>query len=388
MEWGLAQVGREREPSPEGKRVEEVLVASEEIIAPSDPYPRLVNLIHVKTRDPVLRREVLLGVGEPWSADKVEESERNLRRLGILAIARIVPVKGRAPDGVGLLVITKDLLEPAAEPGVQLRQRGGAALPPAPHRGELPRLRQAGGAGSAAEGGHAGARPVVRGSRLLGTRLSLTENASVIFNRHTHLAEGSFGSFDFGLPLYTLDQEHGFDVGASWVVQRARVFRGPSVWQLPYPDATAPTGTVPYIYDDREVAGGAAYTRSFGTRYKTNVTVGVAGFSRRFGAPPEAELSDEQRAWLQARYLPEERGRGVPGRLGARLRGPLQGDAQPAHLRPLRGYQLGHMVLIQARWSDPAFLSPQRFVEAGASVRYRWLLADDLLTLTAAGAAR
>ena len=388
VEWGLAQVGREREPSPDGKRVEEVLVASEEIIAPSDPYPRVVNIIHVKTRDSVLRREVLLEVGQPWQADKVEESERNLRKLGILAVARVIPVKGRTPGGVGLLVISKDLWS------IRLNQEFNFASGVVqryrlrPTEVNFLGLDKQLGLDLLVKIDTLAVGQTYSDPRLFGTRLSLSENASIIINRHTHLPEGTFGTVNFGLPLYTLDQENGFNVGTAWQVQRARIFRGPSVWQLPYPDADAPTGTVPYIYDDRQVVGVAGYTRSFGTRYKTNVTVGMGGFSRRFAAPPDAELSDDERAWLSTRYLPKSEDALY---LSASVR---TFEARYKVMRNLRSfalsedYQLGHQVLVQARWSDPAFFSPQRFVEMGASARYRWGFGDDLLTVTGAGAAR
>ena len=61
--WGLAQHSREVEPSPEGKRLEEVLVAAEDVIAESDPYPNFLNLAHVRTREQVIRRESLLELG-------------------------------------------------------------------------------------------------------------------------------------------------------------------------------------------------------------------------------------------------------------------------------------------------------------------------------------
>ena len=71
VEWGLSLHGRALEPNPEGKRLEEVLVASEDVFAPSDPYPLFLNLIHVKTREPVIRREVLLKPGDVWDPHRV-----------------------------------------------------------------------------------------------------------------------------------------------------------------------------------------------------------------------------------------------------------------------------------------------------------------------------
>src|SRR5206468_2978125 len=85
------------------------LIASEDIVAPTDPWPLFFNIFHAKTQEQVVRRELLLGEGDSYRADLVEETERNLRALSILAVAKIIPVKGAAPDSVGLLVVTKDL---------------------------------------------------------------------------------------------------------------------------------------------------------------------------------------------------------------------------------------------------------------------------------------
>src|SRR5262249_41663263 len=98
--WGLALHHREPEPFPEGKIIEEILVASEDIVAPNDPWPKLINFFHFKTREQVIRREVLMNVGERYSTLLAAETERNLRALYILAVARVIPVKGKQPNGV------------------------------------------------------------------------------------------------------------------------------------------------------------------------------------------------------------------------------------------------------------------------------------------------
>ena len=56
-----------------------------------------------------MRAEVLLRAGEPYSAQLASETERNLRKMFILATAVVLPVKARAPDAVSVLVVTKDL---------------------------------------------------------------------------------------------------------------------------------------------------------------------------------------------------------------------------------------------------------------------------------------
>ena len=109
VHWALDLYQRQPESNPEGKTVEEILVASEDIIAPTDPWPMLANDVHVKTREMTVRRQLLFDVGQPYSANLAAETERNMRTLFIFAVARIVPVKGSAPDRVGVLVVTKDL---------------------------------------------------------------------------------------------------------------------------------------------------------------------------------------------------------------------------------------------------------------------------------------
>lgn len=388
ISWGLSQVGRELEPSPGGKRVEEILVASEEIVAATDPYPGLLNLVHVRTRDEVVRREVLISEGEVWSAEKAAETERNLRRLGVLAIAKVVPVKGRTADTVALLAVTKDLWSIRLNSQFNLVGQLLQYLRIRPTEQNFLGLNKQLSLDFVLRLDTFQLGQAYTDPRLFGTRLQLTESFALIFNRASGKAEGSRGSLAFGLPLFSLASEHGFSVSAGWLVQRSRVYRGASVWQLPYPDATAPEGTVPYVYDVRDFTGGASYTRSFGRLYKTNVSVSAGGYTRRYLPPPESDLTEAQRAWLVSRYLP--RSEDVVY-VGASVR------AFEATYRVMRNistfalsedFQLGHSVLLVARWADPAFFSPQRFVELGASLRYRWLLGDDLLTVTAAGAAR
>jgi hypothetical protein len=67
---------------------------------------RLANALHAETRPNVIRRELLIDVGDPYDADLVAESERNLRALGVF---RDVRIDSQVTDsGVVLLVRTLD----------------------------------------------------------------------------------------------------------------------------------------------------------------------------------------------------------------------------------------------------------------------------------------
>jgi hypothetical protein len=67
---------------------------------------RMANRLHFQTRRPVIRRELLFRVGQPYDSALVAESERNLRSLGIFRKVQIDSV--RTQTGLMMRVLTKD----------------------------------------------------------------------------------------------------------------------------------------------------------------------------------------------------------------------------------------------------------------------------------------
>ena len=74
---------------------------------------RIANRIHVRTREQVVRREILLAPGDPVDRELIEQTERNLRGLSFLRDARVETVDvdtdgdGR-PERVDVRVTTWD----------------------------------------------------------------------------------------------------------------------------------------------------------------------------------------------------------------------------------------------------------------------------------------
>jgi hypothetical protein len=58
------------------------------------PWPTELNWFHARTREVIIRNEVLLQPGATWDPVRVVETERNLRRLYILAVAKVVAARG------------------------------------------------------------------------------------------------------------------------------------------------------------------------------------------------------------------------------------------------------------------------------------------------------
>lgn len=381
--WGLAEHGRELEAAPEGKRVEEILVASEDVFSPDDPYPLFLNAFHWRTKEPVIRREVLLAPGDAWDASRAQETERNLRRLFLLAVARVVPVKGRE-GGVALLVVTKDrwslrlsnsftligpLLQYLYLQLIEINFNGWGQQLAVNTTVRLDTFS-------------VGQTFIER--RLFSSRWYFGETASLVFNRQSGALEGTSGQLTVGKPLISLDQAWGVLLDGSWNVRRRRVYRGATVWQVPYPDET--TGdTVPLVYDVREFAGEASYTRSLGRALKLDLTGALGGYSRQY---TPALVDGERAAWLTANYLPRSENVTYVS---------LTARAFPADFKVLKNLdtfelsedlQVGWLAQGGLRYAFPLPFAPSHFLELGASLRYRLYAADDLLTVTVAGAVR
>jgi hypothetical protein len=383
VQWALDKTGRVPEPMPDGKVVEEVLVASEEIFSESDPFPGFLNVFHWLTRENVVRREVLLAVGAPYDAELAAETERILRSRYIYAVAKVVAVQGRA-GGVALLVVTKDrwslrlnsdfrfvgtLLQylrlwPTEQNFLGHDQQVNLRL-----FLELDTLQL-------------GQRFDDR--RLFGSRLSFTENATIVLNRETLAAEGSNGGVGLGRELFTLDDTWRLWGDAAWDVRTVRNYRGAAVWQLD--DGNG--GAVPWVYERRAVGGKVLYTRSFGHENKTNLSAGAGAYSHQYRAPPSAPLSDDQRAFLEATAVPRSEDAVY---LYAELkfyeaRYRVVHDVDTFSLS--EDVRLGFRAVAQARWANPAFFSPSRFLESGVAVGYRLLANDDLASFAASGSVR
>jgi hypothetical protein len=383
--WALEQnPGRAVELHPDGLKVEEVLIAAEEVFSASDPWPNLLNVFHVRTREGVIRREVLLAAGDRWDASRIEETERILRRLFIFAVAKVIALKGHE-GGVALLVVTKDRWSLRLNSDFNLV---GNLL-------QLLRLRPT-------EQNFLGRNQQVlidfllkldtlaisqqfQERRLFGSHLSFGESAGIIVNRQTGAFEGSSGEVLFGLPLVSLAQRWAFGVDGGWNFRTRRVFCGARLCQVSSDDLGV---KVPRAYQVRNFNAGADLTRSFGRDWKTDLTFAIGGYSVRYAAPNGSALDPDQLALLESQVLPRSEDATY---VLAKVR------FFKADFRVLKNfdtfelsedYQVGPLLQAGVRCAIPTFTKTQ-FVEAGAAIRYRWLSSNEnVLTATVAAAAR
>jgi hypothetical protein len=102
-------------PSATCAPVDRVEIIRHEIFEGRDgralPWPyRLANRMHTRTREGVIRRELLVSSGECPDRESLAQTERNLRRAGFLRDARVeaVPAESGGPDVVDVRVSTFD----------------------------------------------------------------------------------------------------------------------------------------------------------------------------------------------------------------------------------------------------------------------------------------
>lgn len=388
IDWGLTQVDRELEPAPQGKVVEEVLVAMEDVFNRDDPYPvPLLNVFHACSKEFIVRREVLLQPGDTWEPARALEIERNLRRLFAFVVARVVAVKGKN-GGVGILVITRDRWS------LRLNSDFTAI-------GSLIQFLRL----QPAEANFLGRNlqvaldfimrldTIALGQsftepRLFGSRVRFVENASMVLNRGTGKPEGTAGFVIVDRPYYSIAQPWGFATSFEWNVRRRRVFRGASVWQLPYPDEQSATATVPYEYNYRFLKFSSVVTKRWSGDYVFTMGGGAFGYSQLATPPASSNLGAEQAAWFTQNYLPRTES---SGGLSARLH-----FFRPTYvvMRNLdayelsEDYQLGPLLQAGANWALPLPFTSIAYVEVAAAARYRWRWGENLLSIQAAALAR
>ncbi len=384
VQWGLKRRDARIDPAPDGKLIGEIFIEREEIFPESNP--KLFDVLHLKTRDQVVRREVLLTPGEPWDARRALETERNLRRIFILSVAKVVPIVSR--DGhVDVLVVTQDkwslrlsnsftligtLLQFLQLTLVEVNFNGW---------GQRLSLDTTLRLDTFAVGQSFTER------RLFGSRWSFSEAANLVFNRQTGAVEGSVGEVITGYPIITLDQPWGFLVDAAWNVRKRRIFRGASVWQLPYPDASG-TERVPFQFDQTELGLDAIVTRRLGSAVKVDLTVDLGAYVRRYVPMKESKLTDEQGDWLTRSYLPRSENAAYLEAIATAFTNDYRVLKNLDTFVLSEDLQLGFRFTAGARWAFPSPLTTQHFLEVGAAGRYSLYAGDDLLVLAASGGAR
>lgn len=402
FDLALRQLGYERDPTPHGKRVtfirivrEEVFVGEELVVPIVLPRkaPTWPNAFHWLTDESVVRRELLCTEGDVYDAELVAESERNLRALGILTLARIEAVRGAEPDEVGLLVFTRDLWSLRLETGFAGAGAAYGVTAQLVERNLFGRDKQLAVRWDSDPMAWSLGQ-VYFDRRLAGERLSLTESFDVIFNHATGEAEGSQGAIQLGRPFFTLGQQVSWTLAASYSVSVMRSLKGAQLRAVRPVDGTLVDCDVgePRCYqrtwDQRRGGASASISYRLGAAYKQTFTL-LLGFSDAVVEPnAQTRVESGTRDEVMREVLPRVRRQAYP-KLAYELWLPrfevlenlsTFGQSENVRVGPA----------LEASFSAPleAFGSSSDSLLFSASAGYVWSRFNALLEASAAASAR
>jgi Omp85 superfamily domain len=303
VEQKLDQRGLLLEPLPEGKQIEEIQIVTLDVFDERDPMPDFVNVFHATTREHVIRRELLFEEGTPYRALLANETARNLRQLIQLSIVLVVPAKGSAPDRVRVLVITKDVWSLRLNWLLQSQNAHINYLALNPSEENLFGSHAVIGGLFVLDPASYSLGASLSHKRLLGTHELLTLSANFIRNRDSGEAEGSFGEFRYGQPLYSLDTRWSWGAAIVWRHDIARQFYGIHVAGYDA-KATKAIDRIPEQYNRDRLYGGYEVVRSFGRRLKYDLSVGIEALRSAYDAPDLSGFDPRAAAEFLHSYLP------------------------------------------------------------------------------------
>jgi len=424
LAWALQKTGLALEADPKGKIIDKVVIARENIIARTDPWPYFLNIFHYKTRESVVQQELLIQEGAVWNPALIEETARNLRGMSVLAAAMIVACRSPKPNRVIMLVITKDIWSIRFNSSYSLV---GSAI----QLGELfptdinllglnkqlalhLRISQL-DLSNFRLYDHFGIGQLFYDQRFFGSRFQVYERLSFYINGDVPCAgaqgtqtnvwcptqkfgslQGVYGQFALLYPLFSLASQWGFRFETTVDSRQRRLYRQNPDTQAPplgeqqgvsiraatfdqHPDGVI--RAVPRVYDALRVTGILSITRSFGTTLKHDLSWGLSGYYDRNTPPEPFPFDDITRAWMRKTILPRNES-AIYAFVGYNTR-----NTQFIRLRNVRAfalsedYALGPSLWTEFRVAKDLDYLNQYFFEAFASASYRWHIHGDLLQI-------
>src|SRR3989449_11773585 len=108
----LLQTGSPAVRQDDPQTIDSIIIDNRNVFDREDAAPdwvaHLANRLHVRTRQGVIRRRLLLNRGDPFDRARMEESERSLRTLGVFRSVRVDTVRAEPGGKLALRAVTSD----------------------------------------------------------------------------------------------------------------------------------------------------------------------------------------------------------------------------------------------------------------------------------------
>lgn len=271
------------DPSAEGKLVESVETFRLDPIEPRDPLPTALNAAHSTTKHDVIAHEVLLRVGEPYTAVMADETARNIRSFARVSIVVVIPLRGSAPDRVRVVTITKDIWSLIVDVDFHFTRGGAERLMFEVEETNLAGRQTELSARSVTQPESVSLGAAYVAPRFASRFLKFHAEGNVIINRRSGDPEGSFGDARIERPLFSTRTPWSWETGVSWDDEVLRRYTNAAV-------ATY-ENQLPWLWRSRRIEQQMNITRSYGWATKHDFEIG-ASFVRDAYRVPHPEQFD------------------------------------------------------------------------------------------------
>lgn len=269
IERALEEFGLEPHHDPYGLEVCEIYQRSFPIFFDEDVPPTWLNAFHRVTRERVVRRASTLEPGDSFTRRGFEDAERAIRDPFVFSVVAAVPVVSEEPGCVDVLLVTRDVwslkltfyFESVGSTLTELH----FGLSEANVLGTNDSLSF----GATRTRGAWSVGPAYLSRHVAGSRVTLYEDFDLIIDREVGGLEGTRNTLQVARPLYDSDVRWAWSTALQhdFSIQRRYIGAELSTW---------PVGAfeVEERYRSWFVGGSAAVTRSWGARFKHNLSPG------------------------------------------------------------------------------------------------------------------
>lgn len=318
------------EPAPWGKTIGRIEVFNEDVFAEKNRLLRFFNHFHVTTKEPAIRRELVVRPGDTWDQRKIEESARRLRDPLFSSVIAIVPVASAEEGKVDVLVVTRDIWSLRLNTAYTVQQGTLTDLAISLSENNFIGRRKVVAAAFTMDQGAIAAGPLYIDKNFLGRHVDLRARVNTIINRDALFdrgaldGEGSSSTITLSKTLWKLSSTWGW--GATFTHRFAidRRFAGTDLrgvrcpldggdCELRFqPTAVADGEVLPWIYDMRRWGASAYVVRQWGHTIKHQATFGYSLDSQHPMLLSSFPGTDAQRAPFARAVLPRSEVTSVP----------------------------------------------------------------------------
>ncbi len=392
IERALSSRGFVLERHPEGKVLEGVEYEILEVFDEDDPLPDGLNVLHTRTKEWVLAREVLLPVGAKWSQSLVDETARNIRSLIQISHALAVPIQGSAEGKVKLLLVVRDIW--SLRPDWDIQFMGGRLnyflfLPTDSNAAGIhhePQLLMLYQPLSLQTGASYGIHRVGL------THLSVAGAGGVYLPLGGHVGddrrglEGSYGSLALAQPLYSSQASWSWAASGAFENFIARKYQNGELKQYAVTNADGTTTNVPFQWRSKTASASIAATRSFGWALKNDVTLGFNGNLRRYSTEGVDGIDPRAVSQFVASSLPTGEDRVYPYARWRSYAGHFFRTIEVESLGVQEDFRLGHDVYLEIDTVARALGSTRSLVSVLGGAMWTSRIGDGLIRASVEGA--